>query len=61
MQADLSSTQAQLSACEQQLKELKDQYNRHLLEVEADFKTQRATSQEESMRERAKAKQQHEK
>jgi hypothetical protein len=52
IQAECESAVSQLLVCQQQLSEVKEQYSRHLLEVQADFKSQRASSQEDIIREK---------
>eukprot|EP00955_Chlamydomonas_euryale_P102618 365431-Chlamydomonas_euryale.AAC.22 len=47
---------AQLSAVKTKLAETQEAYSRHVLEVEADFKNQRASVQEENLQERATSK-----
>ncbi|KAG2499100.1 hypothetical protein HYH03_003283 [Edaphochlamys debaryana] len=55
---DTASTQ--LAQCRQQLAELREQYDKHLLEVQAEAKTLQASAHEERMRERAELVDQHE-
>ncbi|GFR43676.1 hypothetical protein Agub_g4784 [Astrephomene gubernaculifera] len=52
---------SQLSECRQQLAELRERYDKHLLEVQAEAKTQQAAAHEERLREKAQLKDQHEK
>jgi spindle assembly abnormal protein 6 len=59
--SDRESLQTQLSSCQQQLAQVKEEYSRHTLEAQADFKTQRALTQEEGLRERETLKEHHEK
>ncbi|GAX76067.1 hypothetical protein CEUSTIGMA_g3510.t1 [Chlamydomonas eustigma] len=58
---ECDSVVSQLLLCQQQLSEIKEQYSRHLLEVQADFKSQRASSQEDSIKEKTAIKESCEK
>lgn len=60
-QGDRDSASQQLQQCRQQLAELREQYDKHLLEVQAAAKTQQAASHEERLREKAAMKDQYEK
>ncbi|GIL47125.1 hypothetical protein Vafri_4030 [Volvox africanus] len=53
------SASVQLAQCRQQLTELREQYDKHLLEVQAQAKTQQASAHEERLREKAQLKDQH--
>lgn len=59
-QSERDETSASLAATRQQLASLREQYDRHLLEVQADAKTQRATVHEEALKEREALKEQME-
>lgn len=59
--SDKENLQIQLSSCQQQLADIKEEYSRHMLEAQAEFKTQRALTQEEGLREREALKDHHEK
>lgn len=50
----------QLLSCRQQLVEVREQYDKHLLEVQAEAKTQRATAHEERVKDMSSLKDQHE-
>ncbi|GLC45099.1 hypothetical protein PLESTB_001468100 [Pleodorina starrii] len=54
------SASSQLTQCRQQLADLREQYDKHLLEVQAQAKTQQASAHEERLREKAQLKDQHE-
>lgn len=59
-QDERDDTSHQLSQCRDQLAELREQYDKHLLEMQAQAKTQQATAHEERLREKALLKDQHE-
>eukprot|EP00198_Chlamydomonas_reinhardtii_P007749 XP_001697086.1 predicted protein [Chlamydomonas reinhardtii] len=58
---DRDSMVAQLAQCRQQLAQLREQYDKHLLEVQAQAKTQQASAHEERIREKSQLKDQFEK
>jgi spindle assembly abnormal protein 6 len=59
-QAQRDGLAEDLLLCRQQLAELREQHDRHLLEVTAQAKTQQAVAHEELLRERAQLKEQYE-
>lgn len=61
MQGERDGTSSELAHTRQQLATLREQYDKHLLEVQAHAKTQQASSHEERLREKSQLKDQHEK
>ncbi|KXZ47486.1 hypothetical protein GPECTOR_35g924 [Gonium pectorale] len=59
-QEDRDHGSIQLAQCRQQLAELREQYDKHLLEVQAHAKTAQASAHEERLREKAQLKDQYE-
>lgn len=59
-QDERDSHSGALLQCRHQLAELREQHDKHMLEVTADTKTQAATAHEERARERNTMKEQHE-
>ncbi|PNH08928.1 Spindle assembly abnormal protein 6 [Tetrabaena socialis] len=57
---DRDTTSSQLVHCRQQLLELREQYDKHLLEAQAQAKTQQASAHEERIREKSELSDQHE-
>ncbi|KAL6758042.1 centriole protein [Haematococcus lacustris] len=60
MTAERDTTSTQLGSTQQQLVAVQEQYDKHLLEVQAEAKTQRAAAHEERMREKGELRDAHE-
>ncbi|KAJ9523994.1 hypothetical protein QJQ45_022358, partial [Haematococcus lacustris] len=58
--AERDTTSTQLGSTQQQLVAVQEQYDKHLLEVQAEAKTQRAAAHEERMREKGELRDAHE-
>ncbi len=61
MQGERDTMSSQLGQCRGQLAEVREQYDKHLLEVQAHAMTQQASAHEERIREKSQLKDQYEK